>query len=66
MVLWLLCGCRYILQEGNKLESNAKPPQAVTQAVSWRPEGIRHRKVHQSLDGCCMTVLGASAWRGGV
>jgi len=40
----------YILQEGNKLESNARPPQAVTQAVSWRPEGIRHRKNEVFLD----------------
>jgi len=38
----------YILQEGNKLE--VKPPMAVTNAVSWRTEGIKYRKNEIFLD----------------
>merc|ERR1711871_522614 len=38
----------YILQEGNKLE--VKPPMAVTNAVSWRGEGIKYRKNEIFLD----------------
>ena len=32
---------RYITQESHKLELQARPPMAVTNAVSWRSEGIR-------------------------
>jgi len=38
----------FILQEGNKLE--VKPPMAVTNAVSWRGEGIKYRKNEIFLD----------------
>merc|ERR1711871_796696 len=38
----------YILQEGHKLE--VKPPMAVTNAVSWRTEGIKYRKNEIFLD----------------
>merc|ERR1719271_2029061 len=38
----------YILQEGHKLE--VKPPMAVTNAVSWRGEGIKYRKNEIFLD----------------
>merc|ERR1712025_996797 len=38
----------YILQEGQKLE--VKPPMAVTNAVSWRSEGIKYRKNEIFLD----------------
>merc|ERR1711934_334695 len=38
----------YILQEGHKLE--VKPPMAVTNAVSWRSEGIKYRKNEIFLD----------------
>ena len=31
-------------QEGYKLEAAPKPPPAVTNAVSWRPDGIKYRK----------------------
>ena len=37
----------YITQESHKLDvgpSSSRPPMTVTNAVSWRPEGIRHRK----------------------
>eukprot|EP00033_Pygsuia_biforma_P002983 GCRY01003284.1.p1 GENE.GCRY01003284.1~~GCRY01003284.1.p1 ORF type:complete len:430 (-),score=81.63 GCRY01003284.1:506-1795(-) len=39
----------YITQEGHKLES-LKPPPAVTNAVSWRSEGIKHSKNEVFLD----------------
>jgi AP-1 complex subunit mu len=38
----------FILQEGHKLE--VKPPMAVTNAVSWRSEGIKYRKNEIFLD----------------
>merc|ERR1711959_136194 len=38
----------FILQEGHKLE--VKPPMAVTNAVSWRVEGIKYRKNEIFLD----------------
>lgn len=46
---------RYITQESHKLEILAappqpRPPQAVTNAVSWRSEGIRYRKNEVFLD----------------
>jgi len=41
----------FITQEGRKLEVAApKPPMAVTNAVSWRVEGIKHRKNEVFLD----------------
>lgn len=40
---------RYITQESHKLEV-ARPPIAVTNAVSWRSEGIRYRKNEVFLD----------------
>jgi AP-1 complex subunit mu len=39
----------YITQESHKLEI-ARPPIAVTNAVSWRSEGIRYRKNEVFLD----------------
>lgn len=40
-----------MLLQGRKLETNApKPPTALTNAVSWRPEGIKHRKNEVFLD----------------
>ena len=42
----------YITQESHKLEvqPQARPPFAVTNAVSWRSEGIRYRKNEVFLD----------------
>ncbi|KAK9719246.1 AP-1 adaptor complex mu subunit Apm1 [Basidiobolus ranarum] len=40
----------YITQEGYKLEVQVRPPMAVTNAVSWRTEGIRYRKNEVFLD----------------
>ena len=37
-------------QEGYKLEAPPKPPPAVTNAVHWRPEGIKYRKNEVFLD----------------
>jgi len=39
----------YITQEGHKLEP-PRPPMAVTNAVSWRSEGIKYRKNEVFLD----------------
>lgn len=41
---------RYITQESHKLEITPSIPAAVTNAVSWRKEGIRHRKNEVFLD----------------
>src|ERR1700753_873840 len=41
---------RYITQESHKFEVQAGPPIAVTNAVSWRSEGIRYRKNEVFLD----------------
>jgi AP-1 complex subunit mu len=41
---------RYITQEGHKLEVAPRPPMAVTNAVSWRSEGIKYRKNEVFLD----------------
>ena len=41
---------RYITQEGQKLEVAPRPPMAVTNSVSWRSEGIKHRKNEVFLD----------------
>jgi len=40
----------YITQDSHKLEVQARPPAAVTNAVSWRSEGIRYRKNEVFLD----------------
>lgn len=40
----------YIMQESNKMTAVAKPPPAVTGAVSWRSEGIKYRKNEIFLD----------------
>ncbi|EEB88755.1 hypothetical protein MPER_13235 [Moniliophthora perniciosa FA553] len=40
----------YITQESHKLEVQVRPPMAVTNAVSWRTEGIRYRKNEVFLD----------------
>lgn len=40
----------FITQEGHKMEEQVKPPISLTQAVSWRGEGIRHRKNEIFLD----------------
>ncbi|PAV85639.1 hypothetical protein WR25_08251 isoform D [Diploscapter pachys] len=40
----------YITQEGHRLEVAPRPPMAVTNAVSWRSEGIRYRKNEVFLD----------------
>lgn len=40
----------YITQESNKLELATKPTMTLTTAVSWRPEGIKHRKNEVFLD----------------
>ena len=41
---------RYITQESHQLEVQVRPPMAVTNAVSWRSEGIRYRKNEVFLD----------------
>lgn len=35
---------RYITQESHKLEIQVRPPSTVTNAVSWRSEGVKYRK----------------------
>ncbi|OQO13916.1 AP-1 complex subunit mu-1 [Cryoendolithus antarcticus] len=40
----------YITQESHQLQAPARPPIAVTNAVSWRSEGIRYRKNEVFLD----------------
>lgn len=39
-----------ITQESNRLEIAPRPPVALTNAVSWRTEGIKHRKNEIFLD----------------
>jgi AP-1 complex subunit mu len=41
---------RVITQESNRLEFAPRPPVALTNAVSWRTEGIKHRKNEIFLD----------------
>ncbi len=41
---------RVVTQESNRLESAPRPPIALTNAVSWRSEGIKHRKNEIFLD----------------
>lgn len=45
---WFLM--RFITQESHKLEKQARPPMAVTNAVSWRSEGLKYRKNEVFLD----------------
>lgn len=46
----LIC-CRYITQEGAKLEvAKSKVPTTVTNAVSWRSEGIKYKKNEVFID----------------
>ncbi|VDM57225.1 unnamed protein product [Angiostrongylus costaricensis] len=40
----------FITQEGHKLENAPRPPMAVTNAVSWRSDGIKYRKNEVFLD----------------
>merc|ERR1719198_2693025 len=40
----------FITQESNRHEAAPRPPIAVTNAVSWRSEGIKHRKNEIFLD----------------
>jgi AP-1 complex subunit mu len=40
----------YITQEGNRMEVKGKVPVALTNAVSWRSEGIKHKKNEIFLD----------------
>lgn len=40
----------YITQQSHKLEVAPRPPPAVTNAVSWRPEGLKYRKNEVFLD----------------
>ncbi|KIH49053.1 hypothetical protein ANCDUO_20873 [Ancylostoma duodenale] len=40
----------YITQEGHRLEIAPRPPMAVTNAVSWRSDGIKYRKNEVFLD----------------
>lgn len=40
----------YITQKGHKTEVAPRPPMTVTNAVSWRSEGIKHRKNEVFLD----------------
>lgn len=42
--------CRYITQEGHKLEVAPRPPPAVTNAVHWRADNIRYKRNEVFLD----------------
>lgn len=44
------CFTRVITQESNRMEAAPRPPIALTNAVSWRSEGIKHRKNEIFLD----------------
>ena len=44
------CLNRFITQESHRLEVTPSVPAAVTNAVSWRKEGIRYRKNEVFLD----------------
>ena len=41
---------RMFIYLGHKLEIAPKPPPAVTNAVSWRTEGVKYRKNEVFLD----------------
>lgn len=51
----------YITQESHKLEIVPRPPPAVTNAVSWRQEGLKYRKNEVFLDVIESVNLLASA-----
>lgn len=51
----------YITQESHKLEMVPRPPPAVTNAVSWRQEGLKYRKNEVFLDVIESVNLLASA-----
>ncbi|XP_016422002.1 AP-1 complex subunit mu-1-like [Sinocyclocheilus rhinocerous] len=60
-----LYGEIYITQEGHKLDTGApRPPATVTNAVSWRSEGIKYRKnevfldVIESVNLLCLVLMG--------
>lgn len=40
----------YITQTGHRMEAAPRPPTALTNAVSWRSEGIKHKKNEIFLD----------------
>lgn len=46
----LTLGLRYITQDAYRLETQVRPPQAVTNAVSWRSDGVFYRKNEVFLD----------------
>ena len=50
IILILIDYFRYVTQESHKLEITPSVPDAVTNAVSWRKQGIRHRKNEVFLD----------------
>jgi hypothetical protein len=61
--LMLKIGFRYITQEGHKLEIQPRIPMAVTNAVSWRSEGIKYRKNEVFLDVIeSVNLLVCSPW----
>lgn len=49
-MLYSSCQRRYITQDAYKLEVQVRPPMAVTNAVSWRSEGIKYKKNEVFLD----------------
>lgn len=40
----------YITQESHQMEAQVRPPMAVTNAVSWRSEGLKYRRNEVFLD----------------
>ena len=40
----------FIMQQGNKSADAVRPPISLTKAVSWRSEGIKHKKNEIFLD----------------
>ena len=51
LYLFLSFNCRrYITQESHKLQITPSVPDAVTNAVSWRKQGIKYRKNEVFLD----------------
>jgi AP-1 complex subunit mu len=47
---FLFSNFRFITQESNQLKAQIRPPKEITNAVSWRPEGIRYKKNEVFLD----------------
>lgn len=52
---------RYITQESHKLEIQVRPPSTVTNAVSWRSEGIKYRKNEVRLMLVCKLEISTEA-----